>query len=125
MHIEKKSIKDTHILDNAFEGGIQMSLEEVLDRAAGFSARYVSVTGGEPLAQQACLALLTSLCDAGYRVSLETSGAQDLSAVDPRVTRVMDLKTPDPARWSVISTQIFNIYTPRIRSSSSCATNKQ
>ncbi len=88
------TIKDTHILDNAFEGGIRMSLEEVLDRVAGFSARYVSVTGGEPLAQQVCLALLTSLCDAGYRVSLEARGALDLSAVDPRVTRVMDLKTP-------------------------------
>jgi 7-carboxy-7-deazaguanine synthase len=56
--------------------------------------RYVTVTGGEPLAQPECLALLTVLCDAGYRVSLETSGAIDVAPVDPRVVKVMDLKTP-------------------------------
>jgi 7-carboxy-7-deazaguanine synthase len=57
--------------------------------------RHVCVTGGEPLAQKACLELLTALCDAGYSVSLETSGALDVAPVDPRVSRVVDLKTPD------------------------------
>jgi len=66
----------------------------VLQEVASHQARYVTVTGGEPLAQPACLPLLTALCDAGYEVSLETSGALDVSAVDPRVVKVMDLKTP-------------------------------
>ena len=61
---------------------------------AELGARYVCVTGGEPLAQKACLDLLTALADAGYRVSLETSGAMPLEAVDPRVIRVVDVKTP-------------------------------
>lgn len=78
----------------AFKGGQSMSLQQVLDEVAQYQARYVTVTGGEPLAQKACSALLSVLCDAGYRVSLETSGALDVSAVDPRVERVMDLKTP-------------------------------
>ena len=78
----------------AFHGGEWMSLEQVLDRVAGFTPHYVCVTGGEPLAQKTCLPLLTGLCDAGYRVSLETSGAMPLAAVDPRVIRVVDVKTP-------------------------------
>ena len=78
----------------AFSGGTLMSLEEILARVAAWPARHVTVTGGEPLAQKGCLALLQSLCDAGYVVSLETSGALDLSGVDPRVIKVMDLKTP-------------------------------
>jgi len=78
----------------AFQGGEWIDLETILERTATHQARYVTVTGGEPLAQKDCLTLLCSLCDAGYRVSLETSGALDISAVDPRVTRVMDLKTP-------------------------------
>ena len=78
----------------AFHGGEWMTIEEVLGRVAGFSPRYVCVTGGEPLAQKNCLPLLTSLCDHGYRVSLETSGAMPLAAVDPRVIRVVDVKTP-------------------------------
>lgn len=78
----------------AFSGGEWMTLDAVLDRVAGLGAHYVTVTGGEPLAQTACPALLAALCDAGYRVSLETSGALDICALDPRVVRVMDLKTP-------------------------------
>ncbi len=78
----------------AFQGGEWMSLDDILARTAGFTVKHVTVTGGEPLAQKACLPLLTRLCDAGYEVSLETSGALDVARVDPRVVKVMDLKTP-------------------------------
>lgn len=78
----------------AFKGGEWLELERVLARVGEYGARYVTVTGGEPLAQEACLELLGALCDAGYQVSLETSGALDISRVDPRVVNVMDLKTP-------------------------------
>jgi 7-carboxy-7-deazaguanine synthase len=78
----------------AFKGGEWWELDAVLDEVGRFAARYVTVTGGEPLAQPDCLALLSALCDAGYRVSLETSGALDIAPVDPRVVCVMDLKTP-------------------------------
>ena len=78
----------------AFKGGSWMSLAQIKAVVDEFRARYVTVTGGEPLAQEACLDLLASLCDDGYRVSLETSGALDISRVDPRVVRVMDIKTP-------------------------------
>ena len=78
----------------AFYGGTWHSIGEVLERVAAHGTRYVCVTGGEPLAQRNCHALLTRLCDAGYRVSLETSGAIDARAVDPRVVRVLDVKTP-------------------------------
>ncbi len=78
----------------AFSGGQVISLEEILDKVAAFRVRHVTVTGGEPLAQKSCVPLLKKLCDAGHEVSLETSGALDVSPVDPRVTKVMDLKTP-------------------------------
>ncbi len=78
----------------AFSGGDWMQLDEILARVASYGAHYVTVTGGEPLAQRACLDLLKRLCDAGHEVSLETSGALDVSNVDPRVIKVMDLKTP-------------------------------
>jgi 7-carboxy-7-deazaguanine synthase len=78
----------------AFQGGEWMGQAEILERVAGYRPRYVTVTGGEPLAQRNCLALLRALCDAGYTVSLETSGALAVDTVDPRVVRVMDLKTP-------------------------------
>jgi 7-carboxy-7-deazaguanine synthase len=78
----------------AFHGGEWMTIDAVLARVADFAPRYVCVTGGEPLAQRDCLALLTRLCDANYRVSLETSGALPLAGVDPRVIRVVDVKTP-------------------------------
>ncbi len=78
----------------AFSGGTVYPLADVLDQVASYSPRYVTVTGGEPLAQPACLPLLTGLCDAGYEVSLETSGALPVHAVDSRVVKVLDLKTP-------------------------------
>ena len=79
----------------SFTGGEPATVESVLAEVAKYPARQVCVTGGEPLAQKDCLALLTALCDAGYDVSLETSGALDISGVDPRVSRIMDLKAPD------------------------------
>lgn len=79
----------------AFHGGEWFALEQVLEKVASYTTRHVCVTGGEPLAQKACIPLLAALCDAGYRVSIETSGAMDVSQVDPRVTRVVDIKTPD------------------------------
>lgn len=78
----------------AFTGGTVMAIDDILDEVGATGARYVTVTGGEPLAQPGCGELLARLCDAGYRVSLETSGALDISGVDARVSRVMDLKTP-------------------------------
>lgn len=78
----------------AFQGGEWLEMDQILARIAAFKPRYICVTGGEPLAQKACLELLTALCDAGYEVSLETSGSRDISEVDPRVVRVVDLKTP-------------------------------
>lgn len=78
----------------AFNGGELFSLKQVLSRVNEYEPRYVTVTGGEPLAQNNCLPLLTLLCDAGYEVSLETGGAMSLVGVDPRVVKVLDLKTP-------------------------------
>lgn len=78
----------------AFQGGRWWNLTQVLESVAAFSVRRVCVTGGEPLAQKACLTLLEALCDAGCDVSLETSGVFDVSQVDARVARVIDVKTP-------------------------------
>jgi 7-carboxy-7-deazaguanine synthase len=78
----------------AFSGGEWRSIDAIVDEAGAYSTRYVCVTGGEPLAQPRCLKLLTALCDAGFDVSLETSGAIDIADVDPRVARVVDVKTP-------------------------------
>ena len=78
----------------AFSGGELLELDSILERVASYKPRYVCVTGGEPLAQPNCLPLLQRLCDAGYQVSLETSGALDVAGVDPRVSKVVDLKTP-------------------------------
>ncbi len=78
----------------AFHGGQWWSLPEILARVAELEVRHVCVTGGEPLAQASVHELLTALCDAGYRVSLETSGAMSLERVDPRVVKVVDIKTP-------------------------------
>lgn len=78
----------------AFQGGEWRSLDAILTQVRAYPTRHVTVTGGEPLAQKACLELLTDLCDAGCDVSLETSGALDIGAVDPRVSRIVDLKTP-------------------------------
>ena len=78
----------------AFSGGESMEIDEILNRVAEWGCNYVTVTGGEPLAQPACHELLRALCEAGYRVSLETGGAMPLEDVDKRVCIVMDLKTP-------------------------------
>ena len=78
----------------AFQGGEWMSLPAIMEQVARYQTRYVTVTGGEPLAQKTCLELLGQLCDADYHVSLETSGAVDIAAVDSRAIKVMDLKTP-------------------------------
>ncbi len=78
----------------AFHGGATQSFEEILATVASYQAQYVCVTGGEPLAQKGCHQLLKMLCDAGYQVSIETSGAMDISQVDQRVSVIMDIKTP-------------------------------
>jgi len=78
----------------AFSGGDYLSVPQILDRVQAFCTRHVTVTGGEPLAQSGAHELMRALCDAGHAVSLETSGALDVAAVDPRVVRVLDLKTP-------------------------------
>jgi len=78
----------------AFYGGEWWEQSDVLAKVASFGVRHVCVTGGEPLAQKGCLPLLTALCDAGFDVSLETSGAMDIAPVDARVARVVDIKTP-------------------------------
>ncbi|RDJ00322.1 7-carboxy-7-deazaguanine synthase QueE [Dyella solisilvae] len=79
----------------SFYGGNWRDIDDIVAEVASHGARHVCVTGGEPLAQKRCLILLKKLCDAGYDVSLETSGALDVSLVDPRVRKVMDLKAPD------------------------------
>jgi 7-carboxy-7-deazaguanine synthase len=78
----------------AFSGGNTRTLDDILAEVAGHGLRHVCVTGGEPLAQKSCLALLSALCEAGHEVSLETSGALDIAAVDARVARIVDLKAP-------------------------------
>lgn len=78
----------------AFQGGENLRVDEVLQRAAAFGAHYVTVTGGEPLAQKESLDLMRQLCNAGYDVSLETGGSLDISGVDPRVSVILDIKTP-------------------------------
>ncbi|CAH9019760.1 7-carboxy-7-deazaguanine synthase QueE [Candidatus Nitrosacidococcus sp. I8] len=84
----------------AFQGGNWWNLSEIIHKVAEFNTLYVTVTGGEPLAQSSCLTLLTQLCDSGYKTSLETSGALDISKVDTRVTKIMDLKTPESGEES-------------------------
>ena len=78
----------------AFEGGSKMALSKIMSTVAEYGAKYVTVTGGEPLAQPQCIELLKMLCDQGYRVSLETSGAMPIAEVDKRVFKIVDLKTP-------------------------------
>ena len=78
----------------AFHGGKWLEIDAIVERVAALDTRHVCVTGGEPLAQKRCIELLKALCDAGHRVSLETSGALPVDAVDPRVVKVLDLKAP-------------------------------
>jgi 7-carboxy-7-deazaguanine synthase len=97
----------------SFHGGDWWEIDAIVAEVARLGVRHVCVTGGEPLAQKRCLVLLQRLCDAGYSVSLETSGALDIGGVDPRVSRVVDIKTPGSAeahrnRWENIA-----LLTPR------------
>jgi len=84
----------------AFTGGKKVGIDTIIEQAEQYGTKYITVTGGEPLAQPGCLELMTKLLDKGYVVSLETSGALDVSKVDPRVVKVMDLKTPSSAELS-------------------------
>lgn len=104
-----------HYCDSAyaFHGGQWHEIDAIVDQVRGYGVRHVCVTGGEPLAQKRCITLLQKLCDAGFEVSLETSGALDISEVDARVSRVVDLKTPasgesERNRWENIA-----LLTPR------------
>lgn len=86
--------------EHAFSGGQRMALATIVDTVRHYATRHVCVTGGEPLAQKNCLPLLTQLCDAGFDVSLETSGAYDIAPVEPRVSRIVDLKAPGSGECS-------------------------
>ncbi len=97
----------------SFSGGEPATIDSILARVAKYPARQVCVTGGEPLAQKECLPLLSALCDAGYEISLETSGALDIAGVDPRVARVMDLKAPDSGEGDKNRWENLGLLTPR------------
>ena len=97
----------------AFHAGDWLDLEAILDTVRGYGTRHVCVTGGEPLAQPSCLRLLERLCDHGFEVSLETSGALDISAVDGRVSRVVDVKTPGSHEAARNRTDNFGLLTTR------------
>jgi 7-carboxy-7-deazaguanine synthase len=97
----------------AFHSGNWYEHSAILDKVRSFGAKYVCVTGGEPLAQPNCLRLLEELCDAGFQVSLETSGAFDVSAVDPRVSRVIDVKTPGSNEAARNRLENFTLLTKR------------
>ncbi len=96
----------------AFTGGEVQTIAAILEQVAAYKPRYICVTGGEPLAQPNCIELLKQLCDAGYEVSLETSGALDVAPVDTRVSRVVDLKTPGSAEVGRNRYENINLLTP-------------
>jgi 7-carboxy-7-deazaguanine synthase len=97
----------------AFHAGDWYDLDAIVDQVGSFGTRHVCVTGGEPLAQPNCLKLLTKLCDAGFEVSLETSGALDIGEVDARVTRVVDVKTPGSRESARNRIENFSLLTRR------------
>jgi 7-carboxy-7-deazaguanine synthase len=97
----------------AFSGGELFSAGEIVRRVAAYSPRYVTVTGGEPLAQKNCLPLLTALCDMGFEVSLETGGAMSVAGVDERVSKVLDLKTPASGEMARNDYSNIPLLTPR------------
>lgn len=97
----------------SFQGGEAMSLSDILTRVETYNTPTVCVTGGEPLAQKNCLPLLTALCDAGYSVSLETSGALDIGQVDARVSRIVDLKPPGSGETARVAWDNLAHLTPR------------
>lgn len=96
----------------AFYQGEYRDIDDILQTVAGFGAKHVCVTGGEPLAQPNCIKLLTRLCDAGYDVSLETSGALTIAPVDVRVARVVDVKTPMSGEASRNLAENYALLTP-------------
>ncbi len=96
----------------AFHAGDWFDLESILESVRTFDANHVCVTGGEPLAQPNCLVLLERLCDAGFKVSLETSGAMSIAAVDARVVRVLDVKTPGSGEAARNRVENFPLLTP-------------
>ncbi len=96
----------------AFHGGQWWEIDDILVEVARHGVRHVCVTGGEPLAQKRCIDLLSRLCDAGYTVSLETSGAIDIADVDPRVSRVLDIKTPGSLEVSRNRWENIDLLTP-------------
>jgi len=97
----------------AFHAGDWHDVDAIIDSVRKFDAPHVCVTGGEPLAQPNCLALLARLCDAGFQVSLETSGAMSIARVDPRVVRVVDVKTPGSGEAARNNVENFPLLTPR------------
>ena len=97
----------------AFHAGDWLDLEAILETVLGYGTEHVCVTGGEPLAQPNCLRLLERLCDLGLKVSLETSGALDIAAVDKRVSRVVDVKTPGSHEAARNRIDNFGLLTPR------------
>jgi 7-carboxy-7-deazaguanine synthase len=97
----------------AFHAGDWFDLESILESVRTFDATHVCVTGGEPLAQPNCLLLLERLCDAGFKVSLETSGAMSIAAIDPRVVRVLDVKTPGSGEVARNRVENFPLLTPQ------------
>ena len=97
----------------AFHAGDWLALDGIVETVRGYGARHVCVTGGEPLAQPNCLKLLERLCDAGFLVSLETSGALDIAAVDARVSRVVDVKTPGSQEAERNRLENFSVLTQR------------
>ncbi|TAN70497.1 MAG: 7-carboxy-7-deazaguanine synthase QueE [Methylobacter sp.] len=97
----------------AFSGGKKLAIDVIIAQAEQYETQYITVTGGEPLAQPGCLELMTTLLDKGYIVSLETSGALDISEVDPRVIKVMDLKTPGSGELSKNRYQNIEYLTPK------------
>ncbi len=97
----------------AFHNGDWLELDGIVETVRSYGAKHVCVTGGEPLAQPNCLKLLERLCDAGFLVSLETSGALDIGAVDPRVSRVVDVKTPGSREESRNRIENFGVLTPQ------------
>ncbi len=97
----------------AFTGGKKIKITEIIAQAEQFATKYITVTGGEPLAQPACLELITQLLDKGFIVSLETSGAIDVFAVDPRAVKIMDLKTPSSGELSKNLYQNIHFLNPK------------
>lgn len=97
----------------AFSGGERRRLDDIVERVLGFGVRHVTVTGGEPLAQPNCLTLLSRLCDHGLEVSLETSGAFDVRAVDSRVIKVLDLKAPGSGEMAKNRLENLDVMSPQ------------